>query len=101
VVVTASGLKRTEKCSGYAGTVLTGDELITNAINPVASLRGTVSGVAIACADCGLFGAADFPIRGASSLRGGRQTLYVVSFACILSPDLSGSCSSVWDSNGA
>ena len=43
VVVTALGMKRSEKALGYAVTELKGDELKTNAINPVASLQGKVA----------------------------------------------------------
>ena len=70
VVVTALGMKRSEKALGYAVTELKGDELRTNAINPVASLQGKVAGVEIAASDGGMFGATKIQIRGASTLNG-------------------------------
>ncbi|WP_287622576.1 SusC/RagA family TonB-linked outer membrane protein [Parabacteroides sp.] len=98
VVVTALGMKRTEKALGYAVTELKGDELKTNAINPVASLQGKVAGVEIASSDGGMFGATKIQIRGASTLSGNNQPIYVVD-GVILSNDLSGTGSSDWDSN--
>ena len=78
VVVTALGMKRSEKALGYAVTELKGDELKTNAINPVASLQGKVAGVEIASSDGGMFGATKIQIRGASTLNGNNQPIYVV-----------------------
>ena len=98
VVVTALGMKRSEKALGYAVTELKGDELKTNAINPVASLQGKVAGVEIASSDGGMFGATKIQIRGASTLNGNNQPIYVVD-GVILSNDLSGTGSSDWDSN--
>nr|WP_129734362.1 SusC/RagA family TonB-linked outer membrane protein [Parabacteroides goldsteinii] len=98
VVVTALGMKRSEKALGYAVTELKGDELRTNAINPVASLQGKVAGVEIAASDGGMFGATKIQIRGASTLNGNNQPIYVVD-GVILSNDLSGTGSSDWDSN--
>ncbi|WP_289602726.1 SusC/RagA family TonB-linked outer membrane protein, partial [Parabacteroides goldsteinii] len=97
-VVTALGMKRSEKALGYAVTELKGDELKTNAINPVASLQGKVAGVEIASSDGGMFGATKIQIRGASTLNGNNQPIYVVD-GVILSNDLSGTGSSDWDSN--
>ena len=98
VVVTALGMKRTEKALGYAVTELKGDDLRTNAINPVSSLQGKVAGVEIASSDGGMFGATKIQIRGASTLSGNNQPIYVVD-GVILSNETSGTASSDWDSN--
>lgn len=98
VVVTALGMKRTQKALGYAVTELKGDELKTNAINPVASLQGKVAGVEISSSDGGMFGATKIQIRGASTLKGNNQPIYVVD-GVILSNDVSGDKSSDWDSD--
>lgn len=78
VVVTALGMRRSEKALGYAVTELKGDDLKTNAINPVASLQGKVAGVEISGSDGGLFGSTKIQIRGASTLKGNNQPIYVV-----------------------
>ncbi len=98
VVVTALGMKRTEKALGYAVTELKGEDLKTNAINPISSLQGKVAGVEIAGSDGGMFGATKIQIRGASTLAGNNQPIYVVD-GVILSNDLSGDKSSDYDSN--
>lgn len=100
VVVTALGMKRSEKALGYSVTELRGDDLKTNAISPVSSLQGKVAGVEIANTDGGMFGATKIQIRGASTLSGNNQPIYVVD-GVILSNDLSGTASSDYDSNAA
>lgn len=79
VVVTALGLKREQKALGYAVTEIKGDELRTaNTISPVASLQGKVAGVEISQSDGGMFGSTKIQIRGASTLSGNNQPIYVV-----------------------
>lgn len=78
VVVTALGMKRSEKSLGYAMTELKGDELNTNVINPVQALQGKVAGVEISQSDGGLFGASKILIRGSSTLGKNNQPIYVV-----------------------
>ena len=79
VVVTALGMKRESKALGYAVTELKGDELKTaNTISPVASLQGKVAGVEISNSDGGMFGSTKIQIRGASTLSGNNQPIYVV-----------------------
>lgn len=78
VVVTALGMKRSEKALGYAVTELKGEELSNNAINPVSALQGKVAGVEIAGSDGGMFGSTKILIRGASTLGGNNQPIYVV-----------------------
>jgi len=97
VVVTALGLKREEKALGYAVTEVKGDELrAANTISPVAALQGKVAGVEIAQSDGGIFGATKIQIRGASTLSGNNQPIYVVD-GVILDNGTSGNATMDWD----
>jgi TonB-linked SusC/RagA family outer membrane protein len=79
VVVTALGIKKETKALGYSLTELKGDEMSkipeTNAIN---ALQGKVAGVNITQNATGAAGSSRVVIRGASSLTGNNQPLYVV-----------------------
>ena len=79
VVVTALGVKRNVKAVGYSITQVGGEELsdnkTTNAIN---SLQGKVAGVVVTGSAMGAKGSSRVIIRGASSLNGNNQPLYVV-----------------------
>jgi len=79
VVITALGIKREEKALGYSLTEVKGDELTkvksTSAIN---SLQGRVAGVNISTNSSGASGSSRVIIRGASSLTGDNQPLYVI-----------------------
>lgn len=79
VVVTALGIKKETKALGYSLTELKGDEMSaipeTNAIN---ALQGKVAGVNITQNSTGAAGSSRVVIRGASSLTGNNQPLYVV-----------------------
>lgn len=99
VVVTALGLKRQEKALGYAVTELKGEELNTNAINPVAALQGKVAGVEIAGSDGGLFGGTKIQIRGASTFGDNNQPIYVVD-GVILDNSTSGNTTVDWGQGG-
>lgn len=78
VVVTALGMKRSEKSLGYAMKEMKGDELNANLINPVAALQGKVAGVEISGSDGGMFGSSKILIRGVSTLGKNNQPIYVV-----------------------
>lgn len=78
VVVTALGMKRSQKALGYAMTELKGDELDKNVINPVSALQGKVAGVQIEGSEGGMFGSSKILIRGASTLGKNNQPIYVV-----------------------
>ena len=97
LVVTALGMKRSEKSLGYAMTELKSDELNTNLINPVSALQGKVAGVEIAGSDGGMFGSTKIQIRGASTLGKNNQPIYVVD-GVILSNDIKEG-NPDWDSN--
>ena len=79
VVVTALGIKRESKALGYSLTEVKGDELsqvkTASAIN---SLQGRVAGVNISTSSTGASGSSRVIIRGASSLTGDNQPLYVI-----------------------
>ncbi len=79
VVVTALGIKRESKSLGYSLTEVKGDEMnqvkTSSAIN---SLQGRVAGVNISTSSSGASGSSRVIIRGASSMTGNNQPLYVV-----------------------
>ncbi|WP_456376306.1 SusC/RagA family TonB-linked outer membrane protein [Lutibacter sp.] len=79
VVVTALGIKRETKALGYSLTKVGGDDIAqvktTSAIN---SLQGRVAGVNISTGSTGAAGSSRVIIRGASSLTGDNQPLYVI-----------------------
>lgn len=79
VVVTALGIRREAKALGYSLTEVQGDELAqvktTSAVN---SLQGRVAGVNVSTSSTGASGSSRVIIRGASSLTGNNQPLYVV-----------------------
>ncbi|MCK5638127.1 MAG: TonB-dependent receptor plug domain-containing protein, partial [Flavobacteriaceae bacterium] len=79
VVVTALGIKRESKALGYSLTEVKGDEMnqvkTSSAIN---SLQGRVAGVNVSTSSSGASGSSRVIIRGASSLTGNNQPLYVV-----------------------
>jgi TonB-linked SusC/RagA family outer membrane protein len=79
VVVTALGIKRESKALGYSLTKVDGDDIsqvkTTSAVN---SLQGRVAGVNISTSSTGASGSSRVIIRGASSLTGNNQPLYVV-----------------------
>jgi len=79
VVVTALGIKKEQKSLGYSLTKVDGDDLSqvksTSAIN---ALQGRVAGVNISGNSSGAAGSSRVIIRGASSLTGDNQPLYVI-----------------------
>jgi TonB-linked SusC/RagA family outer membrane protein len=79
VVVTAIGVSREAKALGYAVQSVGGDDMVRSATtNPVNALSGRVAGVQITSSS-GAAGASSYmTIRGAASLTGNNQPLYVV-----------------------
>jgi len=79
VVVTALGIERDRKTLGYAVTQLQGESIsevkTSSALN---ALQGKVAGVNITPPSTGAAGSSRVIIRGASSLSGTNQPLYVV-----------------------
>ncbi|MCB0473517.1 MAG: carboxypeptidase-like regulatory domain-containing protein, partial [Flavobacteriaceae bacterium] len=79
VVVTALGIKREAKALGYSLTEVGGDEMSqVKTASAVNSLQGRVAGVNISTTSTGAAGSSRVIIRGASSLTGNNQPLYVV-----------------------
>ncbi len=79
VVVTALGIKREARKLGYAMTELKGSEVAkTNSINPVAALQGKVAGVDISGAAGGPQAANRIVLRGAKSLNGKDQPIFII-----------------------
>ena len=79
VVVTALGIKRSKKALGYAVQDVKADE-ITKAGNSdlVSALQGKVAGVQINQSGGGVGGTSRIDIRGASSLIGNDQPIWIV-----------------------
>ncbi|MFV0540586.1 MAG: SusC/RagA family TonB-linked outer membrane protein [Aestuariibaculum sp.] len=85
VVVTALGIKRESKALGYSLAKVEGDELSqVKTASAVNSLQGRVAGVNISTGSTGASGSSRVIIRGASSLTGNNQPLYVVDGIPIL-----------------
>lgn len=78
VVVTALGITRDEKALGYATQQISGDDLDkAREVNVVNSLQGKVAGVQIT-GSSNLGGSSRIVIRGANSITGNNQPLFVV-----------------------
>ncbi len=79
VVITALGIKRQAKALGYSVTEMKGKALTeVPTTNPMNALEGKIAGVNISQGNTGAAGATRVIIRGASSLTGNNQPLYVV-----------------------
>ncbi len=79
VVVTALGIKRSEKALGFAATAVKGDELAkARTADIMSGIQGKVAGVAISSASSDPGASQSVIIRGVSSLSGSNQPLYVV-----------------------
>lgn len=99
VVVTALGMKRETKALGYSMTEVKGEDLArANTISPIQALQGKVAGVEIAASDGGIFGATKIEIRGASTLGGNNQPIYVID-GVILDNNVSGNDDLNWTAN--
>ena len=81
VVVTAMGISREKKALGYAVSELQGEELLKSRgglNNPVNALQGKVAGLQISSGAGSMGGSSKMLIRGANSLSGSNQPLFVV-----------------------
>ena len=80
VVVTALGVKRDEKALGYSVQNLSADQIATvKPTNVTNALAGKVSGVYVSGSAAGPTASANINIRGAASLLGNNQPLFVVN----------------------
>ncbi|WP_437920382.1 SusC/RagA family TonB-linked outer membrane protein [Sphingobacterium sp. LRF_L2] len=79
VVVTALGIKREKKSLGYSTTTVGGDQF-TQAREPNLgnALSGKVAGVSVSGNSTGMGGSSRVVIRGAASITGNNQPLYIV-----------------------
>lgn len=79
VVVTALGIKRAEKALSYNVQAVKSDELVrVKDANFVNSLNGKIAGVSINKSSSGVGGATRVVMRGAKSIEGDNNALYVV-----------------------
>jgi len=79
VVVTAIGISRETKALGYSVQGLDGEQIEkSNSTNVVNALSGKVAGVSVTSGSGAAGGAAFITIRGASSIGGDNQPLFVV-----------------------
>ncbi|MCD6322516.1 MAG: SusC/RagA family TonB-linked outer membrane protein, partial [Clostridiales bacterium] len=79
VVVTALGIKRSEKTIGYAATTVKGATLRTEQpTNVMSSLSGKVAGLQVQSTSSDPGAASTVTIRGFSSINGSNEPLYVV-----------------------
>ena len=82
VVVTAMGISREKKALGYAMTELEGEEMLHTRggmSNPVNALQGKVAGLQISSMGGSMGGSSKILIRGASSISGNNQPLFVIN----------------------
>jgi len=81
VVVTALGISRERKALGYAVSEVRGDEMIRargGVSNPVNALQGKVAGLRITGSTGLMGGSSKIQIRGANSISGNNQPLFVI-----------------------
>ena len=89
VVVTALGIKRAEKALSYNVQQIKGDDLTTvKDANFVNSLNGKVAGVSINRSATGVGGATRVVMRGAKSIEGNNNALYVVDGIPLFNTDM-------------
>lgn len=82
VVVTAMGIKRSEKAIGFSATSVSGDKIAEQRTSDVMSaLAGRVAGVQVSSSSGDPGASVSVVIRGFSSLNGSNQPLYVVDGA--------------------
>jgi len=80
IVITALGIKRSEKALGYSVQAIKAKEISkVKASNVVNALAGKIAGVSISGSSAGPTASSNITIRGASSLMGNNQPLFVVN----------------------
>jgi len=80
VVITALGIEREEKALGYSVQGIKGSEVAkVKTPNVINALAGKISGVNITGSSAGPAASANITIRGATSLMGNNQPLFVVN----------------------
>ena len=91
VVVTALGIKKEKKALGYSVQEVKSEAVTeARATNVASSLSGKLAGVTISSNSGGVGGSANVVIRGASSISGSNQPLYVIDGTPILNANFGG-----------
>lgn len=102
VVVTALGIKREAKSLGYSTQKVGGEELTkTNAPNALVGAMGKVSGMNVSLSNGVEGGSQRVVIRGAASLTGANQPLYVVDGMPLDNNPISSRGNDITKANGA
>ena len=85
VVVTAMGIKRSEKALGYSATAVGGEKISESRTSDVMSaLAGKIAGVQISATSSDPGASNSVIIRGVSSLSGTNQPLYVIDSVVLI-----------------
>jgi TonB-linked SusC/RagA family outer membrane protein len=88
VVVTALGIKKERKALGYSVSEVKGSELTTaRETNFASELEGKVAGVNVTTISGGAASSVNIKIRGAASLNGSTQPLYVINGVKMINSD--------------
>ena len=99
VVVTALGIKRSEKALSYNAQQVKADDILANKdVNFVNSLNGKVAGVTINSSSSGVGGASKVVMRGEKSILQSSNALYVIDGVPMFTP--SSSAGMEFDSRG-
>jgi len=99
VVVTAMGIRKTNRHIGYATSTVKGEEIAnTNTVNPIAALQGKVAGLDInIVGTSGVQTSPGIVIRGAKSLSKSAQPIFVID-GIVMENNESGTEGSDWGS---
>lgn len=102
VVVTALGIKRSEKALSYNVKQVTADDLTTNRdANMVNALSGKVAGLNINASSAGVGGVSKVTMRGTKSIMQSSDALYVIDGVPMFTRVKSGGGGTEFDSQGA
>ncbi len=101
VVVTALGIEREQRSLGYATSQVEAEELVeATEPNPMELLRGKVPGLVVSTNAGDVASSSSLRIRGASSLTGDNEPLYVVDGIPIINETIGGGAGAVGASAG-
>ena len=101
VVVTALGIERQQRSLGYATTEVDASELVeATEANPTELLQGKVPGLVVSTNAGGVASSSSLNIRGASTLSGDNDPLYIVDGIPIISSSIGGGAGAVGASAG-
>lgn len=102
VVVTALGIKRSEKALSYNVKQVTSDDLTTNRdANMINALSGKVAGLNVNASSSGVGGISKVTMRGTKSIMQSSAALYVIDGVPMFSAVRSGGGGTEFDSQGA